>query len=102
MKLVLKTAEKEKQANIVTLQICETVSFLFTQVISFFANEPKGSGERALQQSMESISANIKWMDNNQPIVSQWIQRYVDRREGSNMKLAYYDEIMMMEKYGRP
>jgi len=34
-----------------------------------------GSAQRAVDQAIEAVSANVKWMDENSPIISTWLEK---------------------------
>jgi len=81
------------------------IFFCPLQVAAFFAGVDQGSGKLAVQQSLESIDANIKWIKQHGPKVNAWIERFLrsEHQPGNNhfKHPTYYDEVMM-EKYGRP
>lgn len=79
---------------------------------SFFARPDvdQGSGKLAVQQSLESIAANIKWIERHGDRVYEWLipqsfkapqQGTTTRHRMQKSKYLAYDE-MMMENYGRP
>lgn len=44
------------------------------QLEDFLKSHPNmGSGTRAFQQAIEKTKGNINWMDQNYPIVKQWL-----------------------------
>lgn len=47
------------------------------QVQAFFGTLTKETGAelRCLQQSLESIEENIRWMDKNLPLLQEWLDR---------------------------
>ncbi|KAJ8285531.1 hypothetical protein GJAV_G00027890 [Gymnothorax javanicus] len=50
---------------------------MLKEVQTFFASltEETGSGLRCLQQAVESIEENIRWMDKNLPLLQEWLDR---------------------------
>lgn len=50
------------------------------EVSEFFDKVKQGSGERAVRQSLESIEANIKWINNHAPAVNNWFKRFLDSK----------------------
>ena len=52
--------------------------FFWFQVSEFFDKVKQGSGERAVRQSLESIEANIKWINNHATAVNNWFKRFLD------------------------
>lgn len=78
----------------------------------FFARPDvdQGSGKLAVQQSLESIAANIKWIERYGGKVYEWLthssfkapqQGTTTRHRKQKPKYLSYDE-MIVEKYGRP
>lgn len=58
--------------------ISSVVSDFFTEydyqeVKEFFKNVDVGSGERALEQSLETIKLNIRWVANNAEDINDWL-----------------------------
>ncbi|XP_068711670.1 endoplasmic reticulum aminopeptidase 1-like isoform X2 [Montipora foliosa] len=72
-------------------------------VKTFFDKVDRGSGDRAVQQSLESINANIKWIAQHQPKVLSWIERFLSNKDAHVKRRPCYDNMSSMrEKYGRP
>ena len=82
------------------------------QVSGFFSRPDvdQGSGKLAVQQSLESIAANIKWLERYGGTVYEWLthpsfkapqQGTATRHRMQKPKYLSYDE-MIEEKYGRP
>ena len=75
----------------------------------FFAGVDQGSGELAVRQSLESITANIKWVKDHAGQVNAWFEKFLEdngnkdnnirRSHVQDFHATYYDE---MDKYGRP
>ncbi|XP_054706641.1 endoplasmic reticulum aminopeptidase 1-like [Uloborus diversus] len=60
--------------------ISETIShfssrFDYDEVKTFFSGVEVGSGMQSLQQSLERIRANIRWRENTEASVIQWLQQ---------------------------
>lgn len=47
-----------------------------SQVSEFFKKVDVGSGQRALEQSLETIKFNIHWVKENADIVDQWLMNH--------------------------
>lgn len=52
--------------------------FDYDEVKSFFSEVEVGSGMQSLQQSQERIRANIRWRDNTEASVIQWLQHNIN------------------------
>lgn len=47
------------------------------QVTSFFSDMDVGSGTRALNQSLEMIRLNIRWLQNNENQIEDWLRKHL-------------------------
>lgn len=73
------------------------------QVKSFFDKVDHGSGDRAVQQSLESITANIRWIKNPRRTVLDWIEEFLKNKSGSNAKpRPCIENMSRFGRYGRP
>uniref|UniRef100_A0AAQ6IIF4 Aminopeptidase n=1 Tax=Anabas testudineus TaxID=64144 RepID=A0AAQ6IIF4_ANATE len=54
---------------------------MLDEVRSFFGSltEETGSGMRCIQQAYETIEDNIRWMDNNLPLLQAWLDKHSRR-----------------------
>ncbi len=51
--------------------------YTFNKVEDFYAAYPDaGTGERAREESLDSIRNNIAWRDRSEDEVTQWLQRF--------------------------
>lgn len=50
---------------------------MLDEVQSFFGSlgEDQGSGLRSVQQALQKIQQNIRWMDRNVPLLKAWLDR---------------------------
>ena len=42
------------------------------EVEEFFRDHPAPSASRTIQQSLERIRLNVKWLENNRPGLAEW------------------------------
>ncbi|KFM72821.1 Aminopeptidase N, partial [Stegodyphus mimosarum] len=52
--------------------------FDYDEVKNFFSGVEVGPGMQSLQQSLERIRANIRWRENTEASVIQWLQKNVN------------------------
>ncbi|KAF8776973.1 Glutamyl aminopeptidase like protein [Argiope bruennichi] len=52
--------------------------FDYDEVKSFFSGRDVGTGVQSLQQSLERVRANIRWRENTEASVIQWLQHNVN------------------------
>ncbi|XP_076280314.1 endoplasmic reticulum aminopeptidase 1 isoform X2 [Lasioglossum baleicum] len=50
----------------------------YYEVYEFFKNVDVGSGQRALEQSLEKIKFNIHWVKENAEVVDRWLVNYMN------------------------
>lgn len=50
---------------------------MILQVSEFFKKVDVGSGQRALEQSLEMIKFNIHWVKENAEVVDRWLIDYM-------------------------
>ncbi|CAK9830592.1 Glutamyl aminopeptidase [Anthophora retusa] len=50
----------------------------YQEISEFFKNVDVGSGQRALEQSLETIKFNIHWIKENAEVVDRWLINYLD------------------------
>lgn len=64
----------------------ECVSVL-RQVRNFFSLlQPETGAElRCIQQAVENIEENIRWMDKNLPLLKAWLHRYYDQHKNTEL-----------------
>lgn len=64
----------------------ERVSVL-RQVRSFFSSLQAETGAelRCIQQALENIEENIRWMDKNLPLLKAWLHRYYDQHKNTEL-----------------
>ena len=67
--------------------------------MEYFENKPVGSGKLALEQSLEKIAANIKWIRYHSATVIGWLDNFSSNTARRNFQATYYDQ---MHNYGRP
>ena len=65
----------------------------------FFEDKSLGSGKLALEQSLEKIDANIKWIHDYGAIVDGLMANSLTNTARRNFQATSYDQIY---KYGRP
>lgn len=51
---------------------------LHPQVEQFFSKMNVGSGQRALEQSLETIRLNIHWVRENDVAIHDWLKNYLN------------------------
>ncbi|CAG7629470.1 unnamed protein product [Allacma fusca] len=51
--------------------------FDYEEVSNYFGGLDVGSGTRALNQSLETIRLNIRWLQNNEKTVEDWLRRHL-------------------------
>ncbi|ODN00507.1 Endoplasmic reticulum aminopeptidase 2 [Orchesella cincta] len=51
--------------------------FDYVEVTNFFSDVDVGSGARALNQSLEMIRLNIRWLQNNENQIEDWLRKYL-------------------------
>lgn len=56
---------------------------LLRQVRSFFSSlrAETGAELRCIQQALENIEENIRWMDKNLPLLKAWLHRQYDQHK---------------------
>jgi len=57
-----------------------TTKFDFNEVTTFFKNRSAGSGQRALEQSIEKIQMNIQWLRQNEKIIEEWLTAHQPKK----------------------
>jgi aminopeptidase N len=51
--------------------------FDYEEVSNYFSGLDVGSGARALNQSLETIRLNIRWLQNNEKTIEEWLRRHL-------------------------
>lgn len=60
---------------------------LVCQVRGFFGSlrAETGAELRCIQQAVENIEENIRWMDKNLPLLQAWLHRHFDQLKNSEL-----------------
>lgn len=77
----------------------ERVSLL-RQVRSFFSSlrAETGAELRCIQQALENIEENIRWMDKNLPLLKAWLHRSADQHKNSELWSTFTVNVWGVKK----
>lgn len=79
----MKTYVIERHETWIPTFLHSLIGFLFLfqiQVAEYFKKVEVGSGQRALEQTLETIKLNIHWVKENAETIDQWLLGYLNTK----------------------